>query len=65
MIKGGDRMKICKNCLIPMVGVKSFSKYKREKFYKCPKCYAETKHKKLKNKELDFREVLYKKLNNL
>ena len=48
-----------------MVGVKSFSKYKREKFYKCPKCYTETKHKKLKSKELDFREVLYKKLNNL
>ena len=58
-------MKICKNCLIPMVGVKSFSKDKREKFYKCPKCYAETKHKKLKNKELDFREVLYKKINKI
>ena len=48
-----------------MVGVKSFSKYKREKFYKCPKCYVETKHKKLKSKELNFREVLYKKLNKI
>lgn len=50
---------------MPMVGVKSFSKDKREKFYKCPKCYTETKHKKLKSKELNFREVLYKEINKI
>ena len=41
----------------------SFSKDKHEKFCRCPKCYSETKHKKLNEKELDFGEVLDKVIN--
>ena len=38
----------------------SFSRDKHEKFCRCPKCYSETKHKKLDDKELSFGEVLDK-----
>lgn len=55
-------MMICKDCYIPMTGVMSFSKDKHEKFCRCPKCYEETKHKKLRNDELDFGEVLSREL---
>ena len=41
-----------------MQPVMSFSKDKREKFNKCPKCYGETKHVKLRDDELTFGEVL-------
>ena len=41
-----------------MIGVMSFSKDKHEKFCRCPKCYEETKHKKLRDDDLDFVEVL-------
>ena len=41
---------------------KSFSKDKHEKFCRCPKCYEETKHKKLRDEELVFGEVLDKEL---
>ena len=51
-------MMICKDCYVPMVGVMSFSKDKNEKFCRCPKCYEETKHKKLRDDELVFGEVL-------
>ena len=40
----------------------SFSKEKNEKFDRCNKCYSETKHRKLDNKELDFGEVLDKEI---
>ena len=40
----------------------SFSKDKHEKFCMCPKCYEETKHKKLRDDELDFGEVLSREL---
>ena len=53
---------ICKDCYVPMVGVMSFSKDKNEKFCRCPKCYEETKHKKLRDDELVFGEVLHKEL---
>lgn len=43
-----------------MVGVMSFSKDKHERFCRCPRCKDETKHKKIKNDDLDFREVLHK-----
>ena len=56
-------MQLCKDCYVPMVGVMSFSKDKNEKFCRCPKCYEETKHKKLIDDELDFREVLHKEIN--
>lgn len=36
----------------------SFSKDKHERFCRCLKCYSETKHKKLNDKELSFGEVL-------
>ena len=57
------KLLICKNCYIPTVGVISFSKDKREKFDRCPQCFGETKHKKLRDAELDFGEVLNKAIN--
>ena len=53
-------MTICKDYYIPMVSVMSFSKDKHEKFNRCPKCFNETKHKKLREDDLDFGEVLDK-----
>ncbi len=53
-------MQICKDCNIPMVGVMSFSRDKREKFYQCPKCYGKTKRQIIRDDELIFREVLHK-----
>ncbi len=53
-------MKICKTCNILMVGVMSFSKGKHEKFCRCPKCYDETKHQRIRDGELNFGEVLHK-----
>lgn len=53
-------MQLCKDCYVPMVSVVSFSKDKHEKFCRCPKCYCETKHKKLRDDELDFGEELNK-----
>ena len=55
-------MTICKDYYIPMVSVMSFSKNKHEKFCRCLKCYEETKHKKLRDDELVFREILDKEL---
>ena len=55
-------MQLCKDCYVQMIGVMSFSKDKREKFCRCPKCYSETKHKKLRDEELDFGEVLHKEI---
>ena len=56
-------MIICRTCSIPMQPVMSFSKDKHEKFCRCPKCRGETKHKKLRDAELDFGEVLNKAIN--
>ena len=53
-------MTICRDCNVPMHPVMSFSQDKHEKFCRCPKCYSETKHKKLRDDELDFGEVLNK-----
>lgn len=53
-------MIICKKCFVPMVGVMSFSKDKHEKYCKCPKCMKETKHQKIRDEELDFKEALDK-----
>ena len=55
-------MTICRICNTPMQPVMSFSKYKHEKFCRCPKCYEETKHKKLRDDELIFGEVLNKEI---
>lgn len=51
-------MIVCKDCGIKMSNVMSFSRDKYEKFCKCPKCYSETRHRKLRDEELDFGEVL-------
>lgn len=51
-------MQCCKDCGSKMVGVMSFSKGKQEKFRRCPKCYLETKHQKIDDKELNFGEML-------
>lgn len=56
-------MHLCKDCYTPMIPVMSFSHEKHEKFYKCPKCYSETKHRKLRDEELDFGELLHKEMN--
>ena len=55
-------MTICRTCNIPMHPVMSFSSDKHEKFNKCPKCYEETKHRKLREDELVFGEILDKEL---
>ena len=63
ILKGGRRdMIICKDCNTPMQPVMSFSKDKHERFNKCPRCYGETKHVKLRDDELTFGEVLHKEL---
>ena len=51
-------MTICRACNVPMQPVMSFSKNKHEKFCRCSKCYSETNHKKLRDEELDFGEIL-------
>lgn len=53
-------MQLCKRCYIPMVGIMSFSKEKREKYCRCPKCMGETKHQKIRDDDLSFGEVLNK-----
>ena len=53
-------MTVCKDCYVPMIGVMSFTKDKRDKFCRCPKCFGETKHVKLRDDELTFGEVLHK-----
>ena len=55
-------MQFCKDCNIKIKGTMSFSKDKHEKFNKCPKCYGETKHVKLRDDELTFGELLHKEL---
>ena len=63
ILKGGRRdMIICKDCNIPMQPIMSFSKDKQEKYNKCPRCYGETKHVKLRDDELTFGELLHKEL---
>lgn len=55
-------MVICKDCNILMISVMSFSKDKHERFCRCPKCYSETKHSRIKGDELDFTNVLNAKM---
>lgn len=58
-------MTICRDCNVPMYPVMSFSKDKHEKFCRCPKCHSETKHRKLRDDDLDFGEELHKEINKL
>ena len=55
-------MTFCRECNALMQPVMSFSKDKHEKFCRCPKCYSDTKHRKLRDDELDFGEVLDKEI---
>lgn len=55
-------MQFCRDCKTKLVSVLSFSKDKNEKFNCCPKCYSETRHRKLDEKELNFGEVLDKEI---
>ena len=55
-------MQFCKDCNIRMKGVMSFASDKHEKFNRCPKCFGETKHVKLRDDELTFGEILHKEL---
>ena len=58
-------MTICKDCNTPMQPIMSFSKDKQEKYNKCPRCYGETKHRKINDNELMFREVLDKEIHKI
>ena len=54
---------ICRDCSVPMQNIMSFSSDKHEKFYRCPKCFGETKHTKIKDDDFDFVELLHKEMN--
>lgn len=54
-------MKLCKSCYIPMTNVMSFAKNCSEKFSKCPKCKAESKHYKIKKDDIQFGEVIQRR----
>ena len=60
--KEGKNIMICRDCNILMQPVMLFSKDKHEKFDRCPKCFGETKHRKLRDDDLDFVEVLNKEI---
>ena len=55
-------MQYCKDCNTKMVGIMSFCKDKHEKFCRCPKCHAETKHHQINDKELNFGEASGKQI---
>ena len=55
-------MRFCRDCNTKMVGVMSFSRDKHERFCRCLKCYSETKHRKIDDRELNFGEVLDKEI---
>ena len=45
-----------------IIRIMSFSKNKHEKFNRYPKCFGETRHKKLREDDLDFGELLSKEI---
>lgn len=51
-------MQFCRDCRTKMISILSFSKDKNEKFNRCPKCYSETRHNKIKDNDLNFGELL-------
>ena len=60
--KEAKNIMICVGCNALMQPVMPFSKEKHEKFCECTKCYCETKHRKLRDEELVFGEVLDKEM---
>lgn len=53
---------ICRDCNVLIQPIISFLKDKHEKFDCCPKYFGETKHRKLRDDDLDFVEVLNKEI---
>lgn len=53
-------MKTCLHCGTRMVGVMSFSQEKHERFCRCPKCYSESKRRRINDDELGFGEILHR-----
>ena len=47
-------MKLCKRCYVLMENVMRFEKGTGMKFYRCPKCFDETRHIKIDKNELFF-----------
>ena len=45
-----------------IIRIISFSKNKHEKFNHYPKCFGETRHKKLREDDLDFGELLSREI---
>lgn len=60
MRKERGYMITCKYCGTVVVPVMSFSKDKKERFCRCPKCHSETRHVPLKEAELSFGEHLHR-----
>ena len=56
---------ICMDCNVLMQPIMSFSKDKHEKFDRCPKCFGETKHRKINDNELMFGKVLDKEIHKI
>ena len=56
------KMIIRDNYNIFVQAITQLSKDKHEKFDCCPKCFGETKHRKLRDDDLDFVEVLNKEI---
>nr|DAD94395.1 MAG TPA: TFIIB Transcription factor zinc-finger [Siphoviridae sp. cttFh17]DAW05624.1 MAG TPA: TFIIB Transcription factor zinc-finger [Caudoviricetes sp.] len=54
-------MTICRTCNIPMVEVRRFTPERNEKFQRCPKCFCETKHLKILERELYLEDYLHNK----
>ena len=57
-------MQFCRDCNTKMVFVMSFSRDKNEKFNRCPNCYLESRHNKIKDNDLNFGEELDKVIRN-
>ena len=54
-------MTICRTCNVPMTEVRRFTSKHNEKFQRCPKCYGETKHLKIFERELYIDNYLHNK----
>ena len=53
-------MVLCNNCRVMMIPTMSFSQHGNKKYYRCPRCYAESRKYRLDNNELSFGEYLNK-----
>ena len=53
-------MVLCNNCQVMMIPTMSFSQNGNKKYFRCPRCHAETKKQRLDRNELYFGEYLTK-----